>query len=48
VVVVMVWLVVLVIMMWVAGLGMVIVLEPKGLILRWTQFPTHILFAKSL
>ena len=44
----MVWLVVLVMIMWVARLGVVIVLEPKELILCWTQFPTRTLFAKSL
>jgi len=39
---------VLVMMMRVAGLVGVIVLKPKGPILHWTWFPTHILFVKSL
>ena len=48
VVVVMVWLVVMMMIMQVVGLGVVTVLELKELILYWTQFLTCILFTKSL
>ena len=38
----------IVMMIWVVGLGVVTILEPKGLILRWTQFPTRTPFVESL
>jgi len=41
-----IWVVVM--MVRVAGLEVVIVLELKEPILHWTQFPTCILFTKSL
>ena len=44
----MVWLVVLMMMMWMARLGVVTALEPKELILYWTRFLIYTLFAKSL
>jgi len=40
--------VVMMMMIQVAGLGVMTVLKLKELILCWTQFLTHILFVKSL